>query len=160
MTVNPVNKAVTLFTLIAGSAFTVVANSETLPNVNGPVQWSGGVNIATTQSCGEVSVTVPLTKRLIIQYLSGGVAIDQGDAVSFDVETTVGGITTRHSAKPEFVGPAWGYAKSYIVHQPITLYADPGTLVRFFACDTLTGRATMSAIISGRLYPPTNDRNG
>jgi len=150
-------KAVALFTLVAGGAFMPVANSETLPAINGPVQWSGSVDFDVTQGGGSVVFTVPSNKRLIIQYLAGAIAIDQGDAAAFIVQTTVNGVTVRHYAEFELKGPGGGFAKSYVVAQPITLYADPGTDVTFIAGDTLTGRGAMSASISGRLYPKTAD---
>lgn len=93
-----------------------------------------------TQLGAHVSFTVPAGKRLVIEYVSGDILQDIGDAVSFAVTTTVNGVTAAHRMVLTPVGPAGGFAKAFTAAKSLRVYADPGTEVTISALNTLGGR--------------------
>lgn len=117
-----------------------------------PFQWGVlNVDFDPTQLGASVSFTVPSEKRLVIEYVSGRTFVDIGDVVAFSVSTTVNGILVHHQLALTPAGPSGGFAKSYTASQSGRLYADSGTEVTVNANNTLGGRATMHASISGYL---------
>lgn len=117
-----------------------------------PFQWGVmNVDFDPTQLGVSVSFTVPAGKCLVIEYVSGMVFVDIGNAVVFSVSTTVDGVLASHQLVLTPLGPAGGFAKGYTASQSMRLYADSGTKVMVYAGNTLGGRATMHASISGYL---------
>ena len=115
-----------------------------------PFQWSVmNVDFAPTQLGQSVSFSVSAGKRLVIEYVSGNTFVDIGDAVVFSVSTTVNGVLAHHQLVLTPVGPSGGFAKGYTASQSLILYADPETDVTIYVGNTLGGRATMHASISG-----------
>lgn len=117
-----------------------------------PFQWSVmNVDFDPTQLGQSVSFAVPAGKRLVIEYVSGNAFVDIGDAVVFSVSTTVNGVLAHHKLVLTPVGPSGGFAKGYTASQSLILYADSETDVTIYVGNTLGGRATMHASISGYL---------
>ncbi len=115
-------------------------------------QWGVmNVDFDPTQLGASVSFVIPDGKRLVIEYVSGNVFVDIGDAVVFSVSTTVDGVLAHHQLVLTPLGPSGGFAKGYTASQSMRLYADSGTEVTVYAGNTLGGRATMHASISGYL---------
>lgn len=143
------------FTLAASQRVKVV-NGENRPipvyNVadKQPFQWSVmNVDFDPTQLGASVSFTVPAGKRLVIEYVSGNVFVDIGDAVVFSVSTTVNDVLAHHQLILTPVGSSGGFAKGYTASQSLLLNADSETEVTVYAGNTLGGRATMHTAISG-----------
>jgi hypothetical protein len=109
------------------------------------------VDFDPTQLGQSVSFAVPAGKRLVIEYVSGNAFVDIGDAVVFSVSTTVNGVLAHHKLVLTPVGPSGGFAKGYTASQSLILYADSETDVTIYVGNTLGGRATMHASISGYL---------
>lgn len=139
--------------LLLTPLYTLAAPPVENVDENKPFQWSDIVDFDPMQSGGYVFFTVPAGKRLVIEYVTGNVGIDTGDVVAFYISTTVNGVLTKHWLLPTAVGPAGGFAKSYIANQSLILYADAETVVTIYAGNTSGGRAAMFASVSGYLVP-------
>lgn len=104
-----------------------------------------------TQLGGGKTFTVPADKRLVIEFVSGNVALRQGSVSNFTVTTTVNGIIGKHRLVVTSQGPSGGLPISYTVSQNMRVYADPGTTVIVFVNATLGGEGGFDATISGYL---------
>jgi len=116
-----------------------------------PFQQPFNFSFDHTQGTNGQSFIVPAGKRLIIEFVSGSVALERGAVVDVVVTTTVDGIEGGHHLIPTSMGPAWGLPLSYLISTAMHVYADPGTKVQFSITDNLTGNGGSWGTISGYL---------
>lgn len=114
-----------------------------------------------TRTCGvvdqsigcAVNIGVPLGKRLVIEYVSMLAIMPVGQVASFNVETTIGGVSVQHQLplSPPAIGP-FNTGPRASVGQQVRLYGDPGTTFSLDATRSASvGEATFKFSISGHL---------
>lgn len=97
--------------------------------------------------------TVPNGKRLVLEYVSGTFATENGMVVIFSVTTTVGQATADHRVVLDPQGAAGGYPASFTGAQELHVYADPGTAVTLYSGRQQGGGGGGLAAVSGYLVP-------
>jgi hypothetical protein len=97
--------------------------------------------------------TVPNRKRLVLEYVSGNFATENGMIVIFSVTTTVAQVTADHRVVLDPQGAAGGLPASFTGAQELRLYADPGTTVTLYSGRQQGGTGGGSAAVSGYLVP-------
>jgi hypothetical protein len=94
-----------------------------------PFQASGGGSFSSgVDSSSFVLVTVPLGKRLVIEYATVSGFASEGVKLGALIATTVGGTTVSHQLVVTDQGTLNDPA-TFAAAQPMRLYADPGTNV-------------------------------
>jgi hypothetical protein len=142
-----------------------VANPVRVRNVNDAIQPVQAFAQCATTSIGCVPTfyTVPLGKRLVIEYASMSVCGLPGVAAQLTISTMISGAFVQHvlnTAPPasspgsSAIGCNSGLASSNTsIGQVVRLYADPGTsvLVEGDRADGVAGNASFSFSMSGYL---------
>ena len=80
------------------------------------------------------SLTVPLGKRLVIEFASATISTTAGTKLWVRIQTTANGSINFHSLLPELQGPFSADGSDFLLAaQPMKIYADPGTQVTVIA---------------------------
>ena len=117
-----------------------------------PVQANASCNSNSVDSCEVTIFTVPLGKRLVIEYVSMGATIPPSQGATLTIDTFAGGAEATHlfPLSPPAV-PILGTTRTFLGQQ-VRIYADPGKTVLVQALRTSTaGNATFEFSISGYL---------
>ena len=100
---------------------------------------------------GGGSFVVPAGKRLVIEFVSGNILLEQGKAIDFAISANVNGTTAPHRLLLNELWP-WGiYSISYNVSQSMKIYADPLAEVLVYVNNTEGGNGSVFVSISGYL---------
>jgi len=100
---------------------------------------------------GGSSFVVPAGKRLVIEFVSGNIHLEQGKALSFSISANVNGTTAHHRLLLNELWP-WGiYSMSYNVSQNLKIYADPLAEVLVYVNNTEGGDGCVFVSVSGYL---------
>ena len=100
---------------------------------------------------GGSSFVVPAGKRLIIEFVSGSIYLEQGKAIDFSISTSVSGTTAHHRLLLNELWPVGTYSISYNVSQNMKIYADPLAEVLVYVNNTEGGEGSVFVSISGYL---------
>jgi hypothetical protein len=93
---------------------------------------------------------VPGNKRMVIEYVSADILVSAGQLPKVFVSTTVNGVSTIHYANSNRLGAYGNGDDEFLVGQPLTLYADPGTEVQVtFWRNVFTGFGQCAVSLSG-----------
>ena len=155
-------------TLAPGTSVNVnssVQNPVRVRSVNDAIQ---PVQVSTTCSTSALGClpniyTVPVNKRLVIEYASMNVCVLPGQSAQFSISTSVGGTSATHylNTAPPAASPgssaigcnSAAASSTTAVGQQIRLYADPGTTVTVEGAraNGVNGNQAFSFSISGYL---------
>jgi hypothetical protein len=136
-----------------------VINNENRPipvsDVNAPFEQPFQIelnfNFDPNHTGGGSSFVVPAGKRLIIEFVSGNIYLEQGKAVDFSLATNVSGTTAHHRLLLNELWPSGTYSISYNVSQNVKIYADPLAEVLVYVNNTEGGEGSVFVSISGYL---------
>jgi hypothetical protein len=81
-------------------------------------------------SIGSDTFSVPVGRRLAIQFVSAEVLLPAGQSPEeLVVETVANGVSAGHVFAPAFTASVGGASDRFVVSQDASIYADPGTTV-------------------------------
>jgi len=114
-----------------------------------------------TRTCGvvdqsggcAVNIGIPAGKRLVIEYVSMLATMPVGQVASFDIETSIGGVSVQHQLplSPPAAG-SFNTGPRASIGQQVRLYGDPGTVFSLGVTRSASvGEATFKFSVSGHL---------
>lgn len=116
-----------------------------------PFQEELNFNFDPAHTGGGSSFVVPAGKRLVIEFVSGNIHLEQGKATTFSISANVNGTTAPHRLLLNELWP-WGiYSISYNVSQNMKIYADPLAEVLVYVNNTEGGNGSVFVSVSGYL---------
>ena len=108
-------------------------------------------NFDPTKTGGGSSFVVPEGKRLVIEFVSANIYLEQGKAVDFSIAASVNGVIAHHRLLLNELWPVGIYPITYNVSQNMRIYADPLAEVLVYVNNTDGGNGSVYVSISGYL---------